>query len=189
MKRGGNLIVQLLPTGILNETLIQIEWEDYTESVAVIHRHLEGTNSELTGCINFLTENNIEMVKSIQRIAHEIKMTGDVLIVIGVGGSFLGTKVIHDALTPYFGDRANGIEVIYVGQNMSGAYIRQLFNSLEHKDMYVNVISKSGKTMEPALAFRVFRQYMEKRYGDEAFNRIIVTTGAENGLLKKIAKK
>ncbi|MCH7321036.1 glucose-6-phosphate isomerase [Solibacillus sp. MA9] len=182
-------MIQLLQTGILNESLIQIEWEDYTESVAAIHRHLEGANSEMTGWLNSPIENNIEMVKSIQRIANEIKIAADVLVVIGVGGSFLGAKAIQDALTPYFGDCTNGIEVIYVGQNMSGAYIRQLLNSLEHKEVYVNVISKSGKTMEPALAFRVFRQYMEKRYGDEAYNRIIVTTDAENGLLNKIAKK
>lgn len=182
-------MIQLLQTGILNESLIQIEWEDYTESVATIHRHLEETNSEMTGWLNSPIENNREMVKLIQRTAYEIKMTADVLVVIGVGGSFLGAKAIQDALTPYFGVCANGIDVIYVGQNMSGAYIRQLLNSLENKEVYVNVISKSGTTMEPALAFRVFKQYMEKRYGDESFNRIIVTTDAENGLLKKIAQK
>ena len=70
---------------------------------------------------------------------------------------------------------------------MSGAYIQQLLTSLENKEIYVNVISKSGTTMEPALAFRVLRQYMEKRYGEEAQNRIIVTTDAEKGVLKKIA--
>ena len=72
-------------------------------------------------------------MKSIQRTAYEIKMMADVLVVVGVGGSFLGAKAIQDALTPYFGDNANGIEVEYVGQNMSGAYIRQLLNSLDRK--------------------------------------------------------
>lgn len=182
-------MIQLLQTGILNESLIQIEWEDYTESVATIHRHLEETNSEMTGWLNSPIDNNRELVNLIQRTAHEIIMAADVLVVIGVGGSFLGAKAIQDALTPYFGACAKGIDVIYVGQNMSGAYIRQLLNSLEHREVYINVISKSGKTMEPALAFRVLRQYMEQRYGDEAFQRIIVTTDAENGLLKKIANK
>lgn len=82
----------------------------------------------------------------------------------------------------------NGIEVVYVGQNMSGSYIRQLLNSLDHKEVYINVISKSGTTMEPALAFRVFRQYIEKRYGNEVNNRIIVTTDSEKGLLRRIAE-
>ena len=181
-------MIQLLQTGILNESLIQIEWGDYTESVAAIHRHLEETTSEMTGWVSFPIENNVEMMKLIQHTAYEIKIMADALIVIGVGGSFLGAKAIQDALTPYFGDCMDGIEVIYVGQNMSGAYIQQLINSLEHKEVYVNVISKSGTTMEPALAFRVFRQYMEERYGDEAQNRIIVTTDAEKGLLKEIAE-
>jgi len=181
-------MIQLLQTGILNESLIQIEWGDYTESVAAIHRHLEGTNSEMTGWLNSPLEDNEEMVKLIEHTAYEIKMMADVLVVIGVGGSYLGAKAIQDALTPYFGACVNGIEVIYVGQNMSGSYIRQLLDSLDHKEVYINVISKSGTTMEPALAFRIFRQYMKKRYGNEAHNRIIVTTDAEKGLLKKIAE-
>ena len=181
-------MIQLLQTGILNESLIQIEWGEYSKSVAAIHRHLEGENNEMTGWLNSPLEDNVEMVESIQRIASEIKMMADVLVVIGVGGSFLGAKAIQNALTPYFSDYSNGIEVVYVGQNLSGAYIRQLLDSLERKEVYVNVISKSGTTMEPALAFRVFRQYMEKRYGNDAHNRIIVTTDAEKGLLKKIAQ-
>jgi glucose-6-phosphate isomerase len=183
------MMIQLLQTGILDESLIQIDWGEYTESVAAIHRHLEGTNSEMTGWLNAPLEENVEMMKSILNTAYEIKKMADVLVVIGVGGSFLGAKAIQEALTPYFGACENGIEVVYVGQNMSGAYIRQLLNCLEHKEIYINVISKSGTTMEPALAFRVFRQYMEKRYGKEAYNRIIVTTDAEKGLLKKIADK
>lgn len=142
----------------------------------------------MTGWLHSPLEENEEMVNMIQNTAYEIKMMADVLVVIGVGGSFLGAKAIQDALTPYFGTCANGIEVVYVGQNMSGAYIRQLLNSLEHKEIYINVISKSGTTMEPALAFRVFRQYMDNRYGDEAYNRIIVTTDAEKGLLREIAE-
>ena len=184
---GDNMSIQLLQTDILNETFIQIEWENYCHSVATIHRYLEESNNELTGWLNFPLENNDDMLESVQLIANEIKIMADVLVVIGVGGSFIGAKAIQDALTPYFGNCANGIQVVYVGQNMSGAYIGQLLTSLENKEVYINVISKSGATMEPALAFRVFRKYMEKRYGDEAKNRIIVTTDAKKGLLKKIA--
>lgn len=68
----------------------------------------------------------------------------NVLVVIGVGGSFLGAKAIQDALTPYFGNCADGIEVIYVGQNMSSAYISQLLNSLEHKEVYVMELLKQN---------------------------------------------
>lgn len=88
---------------------------------------------------------------------------------------------------PYFGIAESGIEVVYVGLNMSGAYIREVLAYLDKKQVYVNVISKSGGTMEPALAFRVMRQYMEQRYGEKVAERIIVTTDAEKGILKGIA--
>jgi len=178
---------QLLQTKILNEQFLQIDYSKYTSSVSAIHRHLEESKDEQTGWLNAPLEDNPELIKSIQSISDEIKKNADVLVVIGVGGSYLGAKAIQDALTPYFGNHPDGIEVIYAGQNMSGAYINQLLMSLQDKEVYINVISKSGSTMEPALAFRVLRQYMEDRYGEEAVNRIIVTTDPESGLLKEIA--
>ena len=182
-----NVPTQLLHTGILNESLLQINWSNYAGTVSSIHHYLEKADGELTGWLNSPLENSDDMLNSIINISNEIKMLADVLVVVGIGGSFLGAKAIQDALTPYFGVHQNGIQVIYVGHNMSGAYIQQLLTSLESKEIYVNVISKSGTTMEPALAFRVIRQYMEKRYGEEAKNRIVVTTDAEKGVLKKIA--
>lgn len=178
---------QLLQTSILSESLLHIKWSDYYESVNTIHHYIERENGELTGWINSPIENNGVMLNSILQIANKIKLYADVLVVVGIGGSFLGAKAIQDALTPYFGQISSGIEVIYVGHNMSGTYIKQLLKSLEAKSVYINIISKSGTTLEPALAFRVLRNYMENRYGDDVQNRIIVTTDAKNGLLKKIA--
>lgn len=178
---------QLLQTTILNEEFLTIDYSKYTSSVTAIHRHLEEVSDELTGWVNAPLEENDKLISSILTMANEIKNNADVLVVIGVGGSYLGAKAIQDALTPYFGIHPNGIEVLYVGQNMSGAYIKRLLESLQDKEVYINVISKSGSTMEPALAFRVFRQYMEERYGEEAKQRIIVTTDPEEGILKGIA--
>ncbi|RHW39568.1 glucose-6-phosphate isomerase [Lysinibacillus yapensis] len=178
---------QLLQTTILNEQFLNIDYSKYTSSVAAIHQHLENTKDELTGWLNAPLEDNHELIHSILSVANEIKDNADVLVVIGVGGSYLGAKAIQDALTPYFGVHPNGIEVVYVGQNMSGAYIHHLLKSLEEKEFYINVISKSGSTMEPALAFRVFRQYLEDRYGEDSPQRIIVTTDPEKGILKEIA--
>ncbi|MER2152812.1 MAG: glucose-6-phosphate isomerase [Solibacillus sp.] len=178
---------QLLQTSILSESLLHIKWSDYYESVNTIHHYIERENGELTGWINSPIENNGVTLNSILQIANKIKLYADVLVVVGIGGSFLGAKAIQDALTPYFGQIPSGIEVIYVGHNMSGTYIKQLLKSLEAKSVYINIISKSGSTLEPALAFRVLRNYMENRYGDDVQNRIIVTTDAKNGLLKKIA--
>ncbi|MFJ7186824.1 glucose-6-phosphate isomerase [Lysinibacillus xylanilyticus] len=148
---------------------------------------METSIDEPTGWLHLPLENQENLLNSIQFVASEIKLQADVLVVVGVGGSFLGARAIQDALTPYFGLHQNGIEVVYAGQNMSGAYIHQLLESLATKEVYVNVISKSGATMEPALAFRAIRSFMQKRYGEKAKNRIIVTTDAKRGILKQIA--
>lgn len=136
----------------------------------------------------YVNNRPLEELFSIQHVANEIKERADVLVVVGVGGSFLGARAVIDALTPYFRS-LNGVEIVYAGHNMSGAYLKQLLTFLDAKSVYVNVISKSGSTMEPALAFRVLKQYMEERYGAEAGQRIIVTTDAEKGILKQIAQK
>lgn len=178
---------QILQTGILNESLLSVNWLEYSNKVSTIHHFLEEVSGSHMGWLNSPLENTAELLNNIQQVANEIKMFADVLLVVGVGGSFLGAKAIQEALSPYFGQIPGGIEVIYVGHNMSGAYMQQLLEILEHKNIYINVISKSGTTLEPALAFRVLRNYMENRYGSDVQNRIIVTTDAQNGLLKKIA--
>lgn len=127
-----------------------------------------------------------EELTAIQQVAEEIQQQAQVLLVIGVGGSFLGARAVIEALTPYFRTN-NGVEIVYAGNNMSGAYLQQLLSYIHTKEVYVNVISKSGSTMEPALAFRVIKKYMEERYAKEARQRIIVTTDAKKGVLKQIA--
>lgn len=185
----GILPNKLLSKATLDDSLIgiNIDWKEYRTSVSLVHDYLDRVSNDLTGWVKPPLEQSIKLIKSINCIASEIKKNADVLIVIGVGGSYLGAKAIQDALSPYFGLNKNGISVIYVGQNMSGAYIQQLLGSLDNKEIYVNVISKSGTTMEPAIAFRVFRHYMKERYGQEYYHRIIVTTDEKKGLLKKIA--
>ncbi|WP_274309209.1 glucose-6-phosphate isomerase [Solibacillus daqui] len=129
---------------------------------------------------------NSEILLEMDKLKNEIQDSANTLLVIGVGGSFLGARAVIDALTPYFRTQ-NNMEIIYAGNNMSGAYLQQLLAYLDSKEVYVNVISKSGSTMEPALAFRIVKQYMEQRYGFEARQRIIVTTDAKMGILKQIA--
>lgn len=161
--------------------------EQYMPLVATIHRYLEKSEVDGTGWVQLPLEPNVMQLDLIQQFAAEIKKQADVLVVIGVGGSYIGSSAIQEALSPYFGKNNDGVEVMYVGQNMSGAYIQQLLKSLDNKEVYVNVISKSGTTLEPALAFRVMKQFMQDRYGDAARNRIIVTTDAKEGLLTKMA--
>ncbi|WP_431029118.1 glucose-6-phosphate isomerase [Lysinibacillus sp. LZ02] len=182
------MCTKILQTTHLNCPLTTQQINDYGEVIQQLHNRLETTN-DLTGWLHYPEQNHDELIFQIEQIATEIRQEADVLIVVGVGGSFLGARAILDALTPYFGRQMQGIEVIYVGQNMSGAYINQLLKYIVDKRVYVNVISKSGGTMEPALAFRVMRQYMEAKYGEDAQLRIIVTTDAEQGILKALADK
>ena len=178
----------ILQTTLLNCELSKEDFSSYRNTVKQLHEHLNTTDN-LTGWLHTPYADNEEIYNKIDTIAAEIKEQADILVVIGVGGSFLGARAIQDALTPYFGQNASGVEVVYVGQNMSGAYINQLLKYIANKRVYVNVISKSGGTMEPALAFRVMRQYMEQRYMEKAQQRIIVTTDAEKGILKELSDR
>lgn len=159
----------------------------YQELVEDIHHHLEQLFDDSVGWLEYPLQNQSTLLQRIVNISKEVCEYADILVVIGVGGSFLGARAIQEALIPYFKLKEGGIEVVYVGENLSGSYIAQLLDYLENKNVYVNVVSKSGTTMETALAFRVFKKYMEERYGIESIQRIIVTTDAENGLLKEIA--
>ena len=172
---------------MLNCSLEESDILKYKNQVKDIHHTIP--QFELTGWVNSPIQDHHELLKSIERVASEIRACANVLVVAGVGGSFLGARAIQEALKPYFGLSEHGIEVVYVGLNMSGAYIKELLSYLDKKQVYVNVISKSGGTMEPALAFQVMRLYMEECYGDKASERIIVTTDAEKGILKGIADK
>ncbi|MBB4823665.1 glucose-6-phosphate isomerase [Sporosarcina luteola] len=179
-----------LDTSLLLNYIQPSEMDGYRNQVEVIHQHLkrkEGVAARFLGWHDYPFKDHVEMVQSIEQIATEIRLRADILVVIGVGGSFLGARAVQTALTPYFGLHENGIEVVYCGQNMSGAYLSQLLRYLEDKRVYINVISKSGSTMEPALAFRVLRNYMQERYGFESKQRIIVTTDAAKGILKELA--
>ncbi|MEK5079754.1 glucose-6-phosphate isomerase [Solibacillus sp. FSL W7-1436] len=178
--------LQLLKTHILNYDLTNIDWQHYTQKVEVLHDYLHRADHNTTGWMHSPLEGQNALFAQIHEVATEIKLKADILIVVGIGGSYLGARAVQNALTPHFIERKSGIEVVYVGQNISGAYVQGLIDYIKDKRVYVNVISKSGGTMEPALAFRVFRQYMEDKYGVEAKNRIIVTTDAETGILREI---
>lgn len=143
---------------------------------------------EHTSRLQYINNIPIEEIFPIHQVANKIKQHDNVLVVGGVGGSFLGARAVIDALTPYFRS-LNGVEIVYAGHNMSGAYLKQLLTYLNTKSVYVNVISKSGSTMEPILAFRVLKQYMDDRYGADSQERIIVTTDAEKAILKQITEQ
>lgn len=152
-----------------------------------------GKGSEWLGWRTILTKPNDALLEDIDDLASNIRETADIFIVCGIGGSYLGAKAMIDAL---FAHQQNKVEVLYIGHHMSGSYLKNIVDYISKpkedgssKSIYLNVISKSGTTLEPGIAFRVLRNWMNETYGKENANsRIICTTSPEGGALNKIIK-
>ncbi len=167
-----------------------------SEEVKLAHYKLHektGAGHDFLGWLDLpINYDQIEFSR-IQQAASRIQSDSDVLIVIGIGGSYLGARAAIEMLTHSFQNlleksQRKTPQVFFVGQNVSGTYIQELLEVLEGKDVSVNVISKSGTTTEPALAFRIFRDYLEKKYGvAQASKRIYATTDQSRGALKQLA--
>ena len=130
-----------------------------------------------------------EEYNRIKKAADKIKNDSDILLVIGIGGSYLGARAVIDALHQSFYITDEGkTRVVFVGNNLSANYINDVIHLIEGKDFSINVISKSGTTTEPAIAFRIFREIIEGKYGiEEARKRIYVTTDKKKGALKALS--
>ena len=170
----------------------------YSKKVSDIHKELQEKKSdekEFLGWLDLPTKYNKKEVKRIKECATKIQKDSDVLLVIGIGGSYLGARAVIESLTNTFynlqdKNSRTTPQIIYVGNNLSPNYINDVIDLISHKDFSINVISKSGTTTEPAIAFRVFRELLEAKYDlEEARSRIYVTTDKENGALKKLADK
>ena len=148
-----------------------------------------GSGKEYIGWTDLIDQMDVELINDIQLTAKKIKKQSQVLVVIGIGGSYLGAKAAIEYMKPYFQKRKT-LEVIFAGQNLSSTYLSELLDYLKNKDFSVNVISKSGTTTEPAIAFRAIKQLLEEKYSnDEVKERIIATTDASVGALRTLADK
>ena len=126
-----------------------------------------------------------DTLKDIVATSDYIKNNADVFIVIGIGGSFLGAKAIIDALEPYFDNKKP--EIIFAGTSLSSSYLKELVNYIKNKEVIINVISKSGTTLEPSVAFDVLYEELKKKYDDkELLKRVIITTDEYDGELRKL---
>lgn len=170
----------------------------YNKKVSEIHKELhekKDDDNEFLGWLELPTKYNKREFKKIKECAQKIQKDSDVLLVIGIGGSYLGARAVIESLTNTFYNMQDKSirktpQIIYVGNNLSPNYINDVIDLVSHKDFSINVISKSGTTTEPAIAFRIFRELMEAKYDlEEAKNRIYVTTDKKEGALKKLAKK
>ena len=169
----------------------------YLESgIKAAHEQLQaktGAGSDFLGWVDLPVNYDKQEFIRIKAAAEKIKSDSDVLIVIGIGGSYLGARAAIEMLNHSFynnlpKNKRKTPEIYFVGNNISSTYITDLLDLIEGKDISVNVISKSGTTTEPAIAFRIFKEYMETKYGKEqAAKRIYATTDKARGALKKLA--
>ena len=160
--------------------------------VEAAHKMIEAKNglgNDFLGWVNLPTDYDKEEFDRIKKAAEKIKGDTDILIVIGIGGSYLGARAAIEFLKgPFYNDLADGPKIYFAGNNISGSYLDDILKLCEGKRVSVNIISKSGTTTEPAIAFRVLRKYLEEQYGEaEAAKRIYCTTDKAKGTLKQLA--
>lgn len=152
-----------------------------------------GDGKDFLGWIDLPVNYDKEEFARIKKAAEKIRNDSDILFVIGIGGSYLGARAAIDFVKHSFyndlpKEKRKAPQIYYVGNSMSGAYIEELIDLIGDKDFSVNVISKSGTTTEAAVAFRVFRELTEKKYGKEgAAKRIYSTTDKARGALKTLS--
>lgn len=147
----------------------------------------DGEGNDFLGWIDRPVDYDKDEFERIKKAAARIRENSDVLVSIGIGGSYLGIKAVDVACDSYFNSKRK-TKIIYAGNQISGEYLADLLDYLKDKDYSLNVISKSGTTTEPAIAFRILREAIEEKYGkEEAKGRIFATTDKAKGALKQLA--
>lgn len=180
-----------LQKSMLTEVQINAIWPEVVKA----HEALEagtGKGAEFTGWLRVPHPIVQTELEGIEAAAARIKAQSKVLLVIGIGGSYLGAMAALDALHHNYGnfrtENHDGVEVLFAGHTLSSAYHQKLYHYLKDKDFSINVISKSGTTTEPAIAFRLFKGLLEEKYSEaEVRERIYATTDAAKGALKQLS--
>lgn len=188
-----NIKLNLENTGIEDK-----EIQKYKRQVMGIHNDINdklNQKGEMLGWVELPTNYDKKEFERIKKVARKVKRNSDVFVVIGIGGSYLGSRAVIESLTNTFHNmlpeskRKNPL-VMYAGNNLSANYINDLIDLIIDKDISINVISKSGTTTEPAIAFRIFRELLEAKYGIEgARDRIFITTDEQKGALRQLAEE
>ncbi len=167
-----------------------VEISSLVETAHNLIENKNGAGSDFLGWVNLPSDYDKEEFLRIKKAAERIKNNSDVFVVIGIGGSYLGARAVIEALnSPLHNFLKEDVpKIFFVGNNISATHLNEVIKLCEDKDFSVNVISKSGTTTEPAVAFRVFKELLEKKYGkEEAKSRIFCTTDREKGKLKSLA--
>ena len=182
-----NIKVDFRYVGINDKDIL--EHADVVEEISDELEKKSKDDKEFLGWLHLPSKYDKKEFARIKKAASKIQKDSDILLVIGIGGSYLGARAVIEALhSSIYAEDTKGTKVLFVGNNLSPNYINDIIEILEGKDFSINVISKSGTTTEPAIAFRIFREIIENKYGiKEARERIYVTTDKKKGALKTLA--
>lgn len=167
------------------------EYENKIENTFKTIYDKSGAGNDFLGWVTLPSEMTKEFIQDIKSQAELLRKKSEVFVVVGIGGSYLGARAVIESLTHQFAslmNKANETQIVYAGHNMSEDYLVELLELLDKKDYSMAVISKSGTTTEPAVAFRILKNHLENKYGkEEAKSRIVAITDKERGALKTLA--
>ena len=173
------------------QALLKEDISSYQEQVSRIHKMIHdksGAGNDRLGWVDWAENYDKEEFERMIKVAEKLNDKTDCVVVCGIGGSYLGARAAIEMIQGLYPDQAK--EVVFIGNTFSSNYISQVLNHIKDKDVVVNVISKSGTTTETALAFRLLKQFMERKYGkEECRERILATTDRSKGTLKELANK
>ena len=177
--------------GFIREHEYQAIYPQIQAAHTMLHEKT-GLGNDFLGWLNLPVDYDKEEFARIKAAAKRIQEDSDIVIVIGIGGSYLGARAAIEALKGmmYNAKKKKTPDIYFVGNSISPAYLQDIISLCEDKEFSVNVISKSGTTTEPAVAFRVFKALLEKKYGkDGAKRRIYATTDRAKGTLKELSDR
>jgi len=176
----------------IDEFINQEDISKIESEIKASHRllhNLNGPGNEFLGWLDLPHKYDKEEFNRIITASKKIRENSDVLLVIGIGGSYLGAKAAIEYLSKHF-NTSKELEIIFVGHHISSSYMNDLYEYIKNRDFSINVISKSGTTTEPALAFRIFKKLLEEKYGKQgSIERIFATTDKEKGALRTLSNQ
>ena len=178
--------------GFLNQHELEC-MQSFVDAAHNMVHEKTGLGNDFLGWVNLPNDYDKAEFDRIKKAAEKVKSDSDVLLVIGIGGSYLGARAAIEMGSHSFRNNLSkedrkSPEIYFVGQNISSTYMMDLLDVIKDKDISINVISKSGTTTEPAIAFRIFKDFLEKKYGkEEASKRIYATTDSSKGALRQLA--
>ena len=184
IKLEGKHALDFISTGVYNMTVAEAK-----KAYDTVYNR-SGAGNDFLGWLDLPANYDREEYARVKVAAEKIKKSCDIFIVIGIGGSYLGARAaIEFVKSPLYNNlKKDTPDIYFAGKDINSAYLTELLSICEGKDICINVISKSGKTTEPAVAFRIFRELLEKKYGEEgARERIFITTDKCRGKLKELS--